>query len=177
MYKALCVMLFVVSASGINIPEKFASKTISSPAAQCTFTVHKGGPNGPTISGARPQLMHVVSGTNLYSELYYKITCEKENGYCLHVSNCTVSGDGTNQKPYQVIDENGCTTEPSLFEHVQYESDFTAGIYNPLPVRFRGTSGAVNFFCTTTLVAVNSDGKCERKMCTWNEYSRKANES
>lgn len=58
-------------------------------------------------------------GTNLNSELYYKIKCNKENGYCLHVANCTVKSDDENMQPYHIIDENGCTLEPSLFEHVQ----------------------------------------------------------
>lgn len=55
-------------------------------------------------------------------ELYYKIKCKSETGYCLMVSNCTVSVDSSEQKtekPYQIIDEKGCTKEPSLFEHVQ----------------------------------------------------------
>lgn len=51
------------------------------------------------------------------SELYYQIKCKPEEGYCLHVGNCTVSGEG--KEPYRIIDENGCTKEPSLFEHVQ----------------------------------------------------------
>ncbi|VDM91822.1 unnamed protein product [Litomosoides sigmodontis] len=72
-------------------------------------------------------------------------------------------------EPYRIINENGCTLEPSLFEHVQYEDDFTAGIYNPLPIRFRGSSSSVQFFCSTTLVPMVGD-KCPRKMCTWNEY-------
>lgn len=59
------------------------------------------------------------SGTNLNSELYYKIKCDKQKGYCLHVANCTVKSDTENTKPYRIINENGCTLEPSLFEHVQ----------------------------------------------------------
>lgn len=35
------------------------------------------------------------------------------------VSNCTVSNNLPDQKPYKIIDERGCTKEPSLFEHVE----------------------------------------------------------
>uniref|UniRef100_A0A914RUF2 ZP domain-containing protein n=1 Tax=Parascaris equorum TaxID=6256 RepID=A0A914RUF2_PAREQ len=65
------------------------------------------------------QPFRYVDGTNLNSELYYKIKCEPERGYCLHVGNCTVSGDGPGQQAYPIIDQDGCTKEPSLFEHVQ----------------------------------------------------------
>lgn len=61
-----------------------------------------------------------------------------------------------------------------LVSYVQYEDDFTAGIYNPLPIRFRGSSSAVHFFCSTTLSPA-MNGKCQRKLCTWNEYSKKEN--
>ncbi|VDM36578.1 unnamed protein product [Toxocara canis] len=164
MSKTSAVVLFVVisCSAPAKIPEKDAKK-IHLPAAKCSFSVHKEGPQGEEIIG-----------TNLNSELYYKVKCEPEPGYCLHVGNCTVSGDGPGQEPYAVIDEDGCTKEPSLFEHVQYEDDFTAGIYNPLPIRFRGSSSAVQFFCVTTFVPSTS-GKCERKLCTWNEYSTRHN--
>jgi len=55
----------------------------------------------------------------LDQELYYKISCEPVKGYCLRVSNCSVTTDAPGQKPYLIIDGRGCTTEPSLFEHVQ----------------------------------------------------------
>uniref|UniRef100_A0A0M3I112 ZP domain-containing protein n=1 Tax=Ascaris lumbricoides TaxID=6252 RepID=A0A0M3I112_ASCLU len=159
---AVVFLLVISTAIAAKIPEKDAKK-IHLPAAKCTFSVHKEGPQGEQIIG-----------TNLNSELYYKIKCEPERGYCLHVGNCTVSGDGPGQQAYPIIDEDGCTKEPSLFEHVQYEDDFTAGIYNPLPIRFRGSSSAVQFFCVTTFVP-SIHGKCERKLCTWNEYSSRYN--
>uniref|UniRef100_A0AC35FKY0 ZP domain-containing protein n=1 Tax=Panagrolaimus sp. PS1159 TaxID=55785 RepID=A0AC35FKY0_9BILA len=116
-----------------------------------------------------------LSGISLNTELYYKIKCEKREGYCLKVNNCTVTGQG--QKPYSVIDENGCTKEPSLFHHVQYEDDFTAGIYNPVPIRFRGTQSAVKFQCSTLLSPAieNENKKCEHQRCIANEYSKEAN--
>lgn len=58
-------------------------------------------------------------GTNLNQELYYKITCHKDEGYCLLVANCTVSTGSDQKDPYIIIDSQGCTTEPSLFEHVE----------------------------------------------------------
>ncbi|VDN45190.1 unnamed protein product [Gongylonema pulchrum] len=58
--------------------------------------------------------------------------------------------------------------------HFQYEGDFIAGIYNPLPIRFRGSSSAVQFYCATTLVPT-AGGKCSRKICTWNEYTTEQN--
>ncbi|KAM3727324.1 Cuticlin-3 [Dirofilaria immitis] len=155
----LCILLYLLAPIlAAKIPEK-SIKKVHIPQANCKFSVHNGGPNGKEISG-----------TNLNSELYYKIKCNKEKGYCLHVANCTVKSDRENMEPYRIIDENGCTLEPSLFEHVQYEDDFTAGIYNPLPIRFRGSSSSVQFFCTTTLVPTIGN-ECSRKMCTWNEYS------
>uniref|UniRef100_A0A1I8F1D9 ZP domain-containing protein n=2 Tax=Wuchereria bancrofti TaxID=6293 RepID=A0A1I8F1D9_WUCBA len=159
----LCVLSYLFAfILAAKIPEKTISK-IHLPQTNCRFSVHNGGPNGEEISG-----------TNLNSELYYKIKCNKEKGYCLHVANCTVKSDRESTEPYLIIDENGCTLEPSLFEHVQYEDDFTAGIYNPLPIRFRGSSSSVQFFCSTTLVPT-IDGGCSRKMCTWNEYGANHN--
>uniref|UniRef100_A0A915N2A8 ZP domain-containing protein n=1 Tax=Meloidogyne javanica TaxID=6303 RepID=A0A915N2A8_MELJA len=112
----------------------------------------------------------------LDQELYYKISCEPVKGYCLRVSNCSVTTDAPGQKPYLIIDGRGCTTEPSLFEHVQYEDNFTAGIYNPYPIRFRNQKSAVQFNCDTSLVLLSQDGKCQRERCVWNEYTKEANE-
>ncbi|CAD5234799.1 unnamed protein product [Bursaphelenchus xylophilus] len=133
-----------------------------SPEAQCHFSVHEKTHDGPE-----------VTGTNLHQELYYKIQCKSEKGYCLFVSNCTVSTG--NEKPYEIIDGNGCTTEPSLFEHVKYLDDSTAGIYNPFPIRFRNQNSAVRFQCSTKLRLRETEGYCERPACTANEYSEGAN--
>uniref|UniRef100_A0AC34RTP2 ZP domain-containing protein n=1 Tax=Panagrolaimus sp. JU765 TaxID=591449 RepID=A0AC34RTP2_9BILA len=135
---------------------------VSRPEAKCNFSIHEHGPDGKQLSG-----------TSLNTELFYKIKCEKRDGYCLQVSNCTVQGDVKTQKPYPIIDRNGCTFEPSLFEHVQYLDDFTAGIFNPVPIRFRGTKSEVQFECQTTLIPTK--GPCERKRCVSNEYSKEAN--
>ncbi|CAK5017472.1 unnamed protein product [Meloidogyne enterolobii] len=116
------------------------------------------------------------SDVTLDQELYYKISCEPVKGYCLRVSNCSVTTDAPGQKPYLIIDGRGCTTEPSLFEHVQYEDNFTAGIYNPYPIRFRNQKSAVQFNCDTSLVLLSQDGKCQRERCVWNEYTKEANE-
>ncbi|VDK83646.1 unnamed protein product [Onchocerca ochengi] len=155
----LCMLAYSFALTlAAKIPEK-SIKKVHFPQANCKFSVHNGGPDGEEISG-----------TNLNSELYYKIKCDIEKGYCLHVANCTVKSDKKNMEPYRIIDEHGCTLEPSLFEHVQYEDDFTAGIYNPLPIRFRGSSSSVQFFCSTTLVPTIKE-ECSHKMCTWNEYT------
>lgn len=58
-------------------------------------------------------------GTSLNQELYYKISCQKDEGYCLFVSNCTVSTSVEQSDSYTIIDNKGCTNEPSLFEHVE----------------------------------------------------------
>lgn len=134
------------------------------------------------------------SGTSLHQELFYKIHCKQEPGYCLFVSNCTVSAGS--EPPYEIIDRQGCTTEPSLFEHVrvsvhdhdqhlvplllrdspfQYLDDFTGGIFNPLPVRFRNQQSAVRFQCATKLQLREQGGHCERPACTHNDYSPDAN--
>lgn len=53
MMKAILLLLLTLTVcnQAVKIPEKLASKTVVEPEAQCTFTVHKGGPNGPVISG------------------------------------------------------------------------------------------------------------------------------
>ncbi|OZC10962.1 hypothetical protein X798_02106 [Onchocerca flexuosa] len=159
----LCMLSYLFALTlAAKIPEK-SIKKVHFPQANCKFSVHNGGPDGEEISG-----------TNLNSELYYKIKCNQEKGYCLHVANCTVKSDKENMESYRIIDENGCTLEPSLFEHVQYEDNFTAGIYNPLPIRFRGSSSSVQFFCSTTLVPIIKE-ECSHKMCTWNEYTTNQN--
>lgn len=80
---------------------------LNKPEAKCQFSIHEKSSDGPELTG-----------TSLNSELYYKIKCDSVDGYCLKVSNCTVSGS-KKQKPILIIDQNGCTNEPSLFEHVQ----------------------------------------------------------
>uniref|UniRef100_A0A1I7Z5G2 ZP domain-containing protein n=1 Tax=Steinernema glaseri TaxID=37863 RepID=A0A1I7Z5G2_9BILA len=159
MWVLLGILFFGLSLA-VKVPDGgTVTKVVHEPEAECQFSVHKDGPNGEELSG-----------TTLNTQLYYKIKCKPAKGFCLNVSNCTVSGEGPGQKPYAVIDENGCTTEPSLFEHVLYEDDYTAGIYNPLPIRFRGSSSGVQFFCSTTLTP-RMGGTCSRKLCTWNEYT------
>ncbi|KAI1730927.1 zona pellucida-like domain-containing protein [Ditylenchus destructor] len=159
----LVLLIDVTVTKDANLPES-AINRLHEPEAECTFSVHDKGPNGPE-----------VTGTSLNQELYYKIKCKPETGYCLKVSNCSVTTDAPEQKPYPIIDESGCTTESSLFEHVQYEDNFTAGIYNPFPIRFRGQKSAVRFQCSTTLSPTGPNGACDRPTCTWNEYSREAN--
>lgn len=61
----------------------------------------------------------VSLGTNLNQELYYKISCQKDEGYCLFVANCTVSTSADQSDSYTIIDDKGCTNEPTLFEHVE----------------------------------------------------------
>jgi len=110
-----------------EVKEERINRVHHVPEAKCHFSIHEKGPSGKE-----------VSGTTLNQELYYRIKCEPYDGYCLVVSNCSVSagrGAQEQQKPYAIIDENGCTKEPSLFEHVSYEQAFTAGIYNPFPIR------------------------------------------
>jgi hypothetical protein len=173
------------------LPESQINR-LHEPNAECEFSVHQDGPDGPIVKGNRA-LKHLcffdtvdkVSkidgicsiikynnlGTTLHQQLYYKISCKREPNYCLVVRNCTVSSPTS--EPYPIIDDYGCTLEPKLFEHVQYEDDFTAGIYNPLPIRFRGTSSTVQFFCVTSLMPTLNGDKCVRKLCTWNEYTDK----
>uniref|UniRef100_A0AC34FX96 ZP domain-containing protein n=1 Tax=Panagrolaimus sp. ES5 TaxID=591445 RepID=A0AC34FX96_9BILA len=160
-FVAVLLSLFQFSASEVV---EGGISAVNQPDAKCVFTVHEKDQNGKELTG-----------TSLNTELYYKIKCEKKEGFCLKVSNCTVTGQG--QKPYPVIDAVGCTKEPSLFEHVQYVDDFTAGIYNPVPIRFRGSQSGVKFQCSTVLSPVieNPNGKCERQRCIANEYSKEAN--
>ncbi|KJH41127.1 hypothetical protein DICVIV_12904 [Dictyocaulus viviparus] len=122
--------------------------------AKCEFSVHKDGPDGVLVTGAA-----------LDMELYYSIKCEPYDDHCLFVSNCTISSDEAGLKPYPVIDEYGCSLEPSLYEHVTYVSNFIAGIRNPYPVRFRSSSGAVVLYCVTTLLPTTAEGTCNRHEC------------
>ncbi|CAJ0558079.1 unnamed protein product, partial [Mesorhabditis spiculigera] len=106
----------------------------------------------------------LVTGVSLDTSLFYDITCKPSKGFCLRVSNCTVAGDEKGSVPYTIIDANGCTLEESLFGHVQYRTDFQAGIANPYPIRFRGASSAVIFYCQTTLEPKQGT-KCEHFTC------------
>ncbi|KAI6197597.1 ZP domain-containing protein [Aphelenchoides besseyi] len=153
-----------VSAKSDSDDKPIAVSATHFPEAQCKFTVHNKTADGP-----------VIEGTNLNQELYYKISCKQDKGYCLYVSNCTVSTNDDQSDGYEIIDHNGCTNEPSLFEHVEYLDDFTAGIYNPLPIRFRKPGAAVHFHCSTTLKPRDSTNHCERPACTKNHYSADAN--
>lgn len=57
----------------------------------------------------------------------------------------------------------------------QYLDDFTAGIYNPYPIRFRNPGTGVHFQCSTTLKPRDLEGHCERPACTKNLYSAEGN--
>ncbi|KAL7079790.1 hypothetical protein ACQ4LE_001349 [Meloidogyne hapla] len=161
----LCFINKIEAVKGNDLPIEQASGHGRDPEAKCSFRVHVKGPNGAE-----------VKDVTLDQELYYKISCEPVKGYCLRVSNCSVTTDAPGQKPYLIIDGRGCTTEPSLFKHVQYEDNFTAGIYNPYPIRFRNQKSTVQFNCDTSLVLLSQDGKCQRERCVWNEYTKEANE-
>uniref|UniRef100_A0A0K0D1W1 ZP domain-containing protein n=1 Tax=Angiostrongylus cantonensis TaxID=6313 RepID=A0A0K0D1W1_ANGCA len=82
-------------------------------SAKCEFSVHRDGPEGER-----------VTGTALDVVLYYSIRCEPQDGYCLSVTNCTISTDEPGFKPYPMIDQNGCSLEPSLYD------DVTVNIFN-----------------------------------------------
>ncbi|KAI6238780.1 ZP domain-containing protein [Aphelenchoides fujianensis] len=156
--------LALVSAKSGPEKKPIELNGVHSPEAQCKFAVHNKNADGP-----------VLEGTNLNQELYYKISCKQEKGYCLLVANCTVSGSADQADAYAIIDANGCTNEPSLFEHVEYVDDFTAGIFNPFPIRFRKAGAAVHFHCATTLKPRDGENRCERPACTKNVYSAEAN--
>ncbi|KAL3103271.1 hypothetical protein niasHS_002457 [Heterodera schachtii] len=135
-------------------------------SARCAFTVHQRGPEGPE-----------VRDVTLEQQLFYRVRCEPQKGHCLRVCNCTVSetqrGNGTKDgerwgggRTHLVIDERGCATEASLFQHVMYEDDFTAGIFNPYPIRFRSSrSTGVQLQCATSLILLEKDGQCPRESC------------
>ncbi|KAE9418322.1 hypothetical protein Angca_001213, partial [Angiostrongylus cantonensis] len=127
-------------------------------SAKCEFSVHRDGPEGER-----------VTGTALDVVLYYSIRCEPQDGYCLSVTNCNTDEPGF--KPYPMIDQNGCSLEPSLYDDVTYASKFTAGIRNPYPVRFRSSSGAVILYCVTTLEPTTLTGACSRHKCNNNILS------
>ena len=107
--------------------------------------------------------IQILPDVTLDQELYYKISCERVEGYCLRHLECPfplklifsgsaiarsvlgwkggfgdlcfgtscqwafpiikVSTEAAGSKPYLIIDGRGCTTEPSLFEHVQASID------------------------------------------------------
>ncbi|KAJ1357312.1 hypothetical protein KIN20_015438 [Parelaphostrongylus tenuis] len=84
----------------------------------------------------------------------------------------TISTDEPGFKPYPMIDENGCSLEPSLYD--DYLSKFTAGIRNPYPVRFRSSSGAVILYCVTTLEPTTLTGACSRYKLSIDDLISKA---
>ncbi|KAL6725046.1 hypothetical protein Aduo_019871 [Ancylostoma duodenale] len=152
-------LILITFLSGFTIctrpsPPAIDMSKSTKPSAKCEFSVHKDGPGGEP-----------VTGTALDVVLYYSIQCQAQDGYCLSVSNCTISSDEAGFKPYPIIDEDGCSLEPSLYDDVTYESSFTAGIRNPYPVRFRSSSGAVLLYCVTTLVPTTMDSTCPRPEC------------
>ncbi|VDM74636.1 unnamed protein product [Strongylus vulgaris] len=79
-------------------------------------------------------LLHPASGTALDVVLYYSIRCNPQAGYCLSVANCkkicffykgvviqflgTISSDEAGFQPYSIIDQSGCSLEPSLYDNV-----------------------------------------------------------
>ncbi|VDM52555.1 unnamed protein product [Angiostrongylus costaricensis] len=125
-------------------------------SAKCEFSVHKDGPEGERVTGT---VLDVV--------LYYSIRCEPQD----ETLSGTISTDEPGFKPYPMIDENGCSLEPSLYDDVTYASKFTAGIRNPYPVRFRSSSGAVILYCVTTLEPTTLTGACSRHKCNNNIFS------
>ncbi|KHJ99628.1 hypothetical protein OESDEN_00399 [Oesophagostomum dentatum] len=135
-------------------PPAIETSKSTRPSTKCEFSVHKDGPDGEPITG-----------TALDVVLYYSIHCTPQDGYCLSVANCTISSDEPGFKPYPIIDESGCSLEPSLYDNVKYETSYSAGFRNPYPVRFRSSSGAVLLYCVTTLVPLETDGTCPRPEC------------
>uniref|UniRef100_A0A1I7XU37 ZP domain-containing protein n=1 Tax=Heterorhabditis bacteriophora TaxID=37862 RepID=A0A1I7XU37_HETBA len=105
----LLLLPLLVSAHSRSAPPTELTDVKSvEPPARCKFSVHKDGPGGEP-----------VSGTALDVQLFYSIRCERVEGFCLIVSNCTVSADEPGFKPYAIIDQNGCTLEPSLYEDIR----------------------------------------------------------
>ncbi|CAJ0921518.1 unnamed protein product, partial [Mesorhabditis belari] len=152
MFLLLFICIFVTNF-GQRIPEGFSAKIARFPEARCDFFVREDGPDG-----------RILAGTNLDTSLYYDIKCKPAKGFCLQVTNCTVSGDEDRSRQYAIIDHNGCSLESSLFGDVEYLSDFRAGVPNPFPIRFRGNSSTVIFYCITTLIP-REHSNCEHVKC------------
>ncbi|CAI4221552.1 unnamed protein product [Auanema sp. JU1783] len=150
------ILLFLILNLIIAIKSRLPDHTYI-PTSDCQFEVHKDGPDGVLVEGAEIDM-----------QLYYKIQCKPVDGYCLKVSNCTVSPDSSSHEAsYPIIDSEGCSLEKSLYEDVQYTDDFTAGIVNPFPIRFRSSSSAVIFYCATSLQPRDSKfGKCSHPKCS-----------
>jgi len=89
---------------------------------ECQYTLHNGERDAPLIKG--------IVGVG--QEIYHKITCTPptrlaDTKYCLLLFNCTISNKLGTQK-YLLIDENGCSLETFIIEHVEYPEDLEAGI-------------------------------------------------
>ena len=90
------------------------------PSTDCRFSVHKGGPEGEELTGDSLHFIRIkILGVDLDSEIYYSIRCAPQKGFCLKVSNCTVSADDGSVEPFTVIDERGCSSDTSIFGHVE----------------------------------------------------------
>ncbi|EPB77357.1 hypothetical protein ANCCEY_03510 [Ancylostoma ceylanicum] len=123
-------------------------------------------------SGCRPVLQYPMSSTGWLLSFSIELYVHHVTSNCVIMKNKgarlfsgTISSDEAGFKPYPIIDEDGCSLEPSLYDDVTYESSFTAGIRNPYPVRFRSSSGAVLLYCVTTLVPTTMDSTCPRPEC------------
>lgn len=106
------------------------------PGRDCVYTIHLKNSSGP-----------LAQSVQLGTELYHKIICRsskseaKSSSYCLIVYNCSISSSSRlSSGSYQLIDEDGCTQEPSLIGNVQYPSDTEAGILAQA-IRVNGDAG------------------------------------
>lgn len=88
-------------------------------------------------------LPHTLSRFSVKRLYPPNIAVFREAVFYLQVSAASAPGG------FSIIDQDGCTTETGLFEHVEYESELVAGIRNPYPIRFRGAASTVRFNCAT----------------------------
>ncbi|KAI1719511.1 zona pellucida-like domain-containing protein [Ditylenchus destructor] len=111
----------------------------------CNYTLHINSFNGPLAESAK-----------LGDKVFHKWKCDKS--YFVKVYECYVH-DGSNRR-YMLVDERGCSTDPSIMPDVVYDS--TLGfIYAPSWV-FKFTNASRMFFNCLLYVCPKNDTECRK---------------
>lgn len=140
---------------------------------ECNYTVH----HAENIS-------QLAEDVQVGDQIFHKVDCDVENEsigandtlagpFCLVIHNCSIS-NWDHSQTYQLLDENGCSLEPSIIEHAEYTSDMVAGI-RAQAIRFIGDpthTTSVFITCQARKVPKGTRGTCKdrRPRCVTNEY-------
>uniref|UniRef100_A0A915KTP7 ZP domain-containing protein n=1 Tax=Romanomermis culicivorax TaxID=13658 RepID=A0A915KTP7_ROMCU len=141
--------------------------------SSCYYEIRANDTNGNLINGAK-----------IGDSIYYVINCtglddgEERKTSCIIIYNCTLISDDRSLN-YPIIDEYGCSFDPSINESVEYDSDWIAGIRGQA-IRFHG-SPKIKLECKVRRIETKkskdrSSSSCpsRRPKCVTNEYTTKS---